>query len=176
MWLYTAIGFEGPIQERHRIGIRLATTLSCSIAGFIKVWIPSVTTSAPCVFCEILAGRIPAHIVFNDAEHAAFFPLEHINPGHLVVVPRRHVDYIFDMDTPSYQSLWAVAAKLAPELQSVTSAKRVAVAVEGFSVPHVHVHLVPVYAGDELNPARAKPLAANEANRLRNALHHAFSL
>jgi histidine triad (HIT) family protein len=132
--------------------------------------------SVPCVFCEIIAGRIPARIVFNNDEHIAFFPLEHINPGHLVLVPRQHIDYIFDMDAQSYQSLWAVAARLAPGLQLATSAKRVAIAVEGFSVPHVHVHLVPVYAGDELNPTRAKPLAAVEADRLSKALHDAFLL
>jgi histidine triad (HIT) family protein len=133
-----------------------------------------MTDSTSCVFCEIVAGRIPARIVFEDAEHMAFFPLEHINPGHVVLVPRRHIDYLFDMDTPNYQSLWATAAQLAPGLRSVTSAKRVAVAVEGFTVPHVHVHLVPVYSGDELNPIRAKRLAASDADRLSEALRHAF--
>jgi histidine triad (HIT) family protein len=126
------------------------------------------------VFCEIVAGRVPAHIVFEDSDHIAFFPLVHINPGHVVLIPKQHSDYLFDMDGTKYQALWATAARLAPGLRSATSAKRVGVAVEGFSVPHVHVHLVPVFAGDELNPARAKPILAAEAERLRYLLQNAF--
>jgi len=124
----------------------------------------------PCIFCEIVAGRAPEKLVFEDADHIAFFALEHINPGHLVLIPRRHTDYLFDMDSPAYHALWAVAAKLAPGLRSVTSAPRIGVAVEGFAVPHVHVHLVPVYAGHDLNPERAKPLDTAEAERLRTKL------
>jgi histidine triad (HIT) family protein len=78
------------------------------------------------------------------------------------------------MEGSNYQALWATAARLAPGLRSVTSAKRVGVAVEGFTVPHVHVHLVPVFAGDELNPARAKPIGAAETERLRYLLQNAF--
>ena len=130
--------------------------------------------SRPCVFCEIVAGRVPEHVVFEDADHIAFFPLEHINPGHLLLIPKRHTDYLFDMDATGYHALWTVAARLAPGLRSVMSAVRIGVVVEGFTVPHVHVHLVPVYARDELNPVRAKPLDAAEAERLRNLLRHEF--
>jgi len=133
-----------------------------------------VAAPASCVFCEIVAGRVPAHIVFEDSDHIAFFTLEHINPGHVVLIPKRHTDYLFDMDSSNYQALWATAARLAPGLRSVTSAKRVGVAVEGFAMPHVHVHLVPVFAGDELNPTRAKPIPAVEAERLRYLLQNAF--
>ena len=109
--------------------------------------------SRPCIFCEIVAGRVTEPIIFEDAEHAAFFPLEHINPGHLLVIPKRHTDYLFDMEATDYHALWAAAARLAPGLQSVTSAARIGVVVEGFRVPHIHVHLVPLYARDDLNPA-----------------------
>ena len=134
----------------------------------------AVVEPRPCIFCEIVAGRVAEQFVFEDAHHIAFFPLEHINPGHLVLIPRRHTDYLFDMDAPGYHALWAVAARLAPGLRSVTSAARIGVAVEGFAVPHVHIHLVPVYAGHELNPERAKPLDAAEAARLRDRLRQEF--
>ena len=130
--------------------------------------------SRPCIFCEIVAGRISERVVFEDAGHIAFFPLEHINPGHLLLIPKRHTDYLFDMDAPGYHALWTVAARLAPGLRSVMSAVRVGVVVEGFTVPHVHVHMVPLYARDELNPVRAEPLDAAEAERLRNLLRHEF--
>ena len=131
--------------------------------------------SRPCIFCEIVAGRVAEEFVFEDADHIAFFALEHINPGHVVLIPRRHTDYLFDMDVAGYRALWDVAARLAPGLRSVTSAPRIGVAVEGFAVPHVHVHLVPVYAGHDLNPERAKVLDAAEAARLRNELRKEFS-
>ena len=130
--------------------------------------------SRPCIFCGIVAGRVPEPIVFEDAEHMAFFPLEHINPGHLLLIPRRHTDYLFDMEATDYHALWAAAARLAPGLRSVMSAVRIGIVVEGFRVPHVHVHLVPLYARDELNPARAKRLDAAEARRLRDLLRHEF--
>ena len=131
--------------------------------------------NATCVFCQIVAGRIPAEVVFGDTDHVAFFPLEHINPGHKVLIPRRHTDYLFDLDTSAYEALWAKVAKLAPGVQAATHARRVGIAVEGFGVPHVHVHLVPLYAGDELNPTRAKPVEPAELKRLGVALREAFS-
>ena len=133
-----------------------------------------MTSPTHCIFCEIIAGRVPATIVFEDPDHLVFFPLEHINPGHLLLVPKHHVDYVFDMAMPAYHALWAAAARVARVLRSVTSAMRVGVAVEGFAVPHVHVHLVPVNAGDELNPTRATHLSETEANRLAGLLREAF--
>lgn len=127
-----------------------------------------------CIFCEILAGRAPARIVFEDRDHVAFFPLEHINPGHLVLIPRQHTDYLFDLPAAEYQRLWATAARIAQPLRQAMAAKRIGVAVEGFSVPHVHVHLIPINAFDELNPARAKALDAAEADRLHRRLRSAL--
>ena len=122
--------------------------------------------SHSCVFCQIVAGRAPARTVYEDDDHIAFFPLEHINPGHVVLIPKQHTDYLFDLSPTAYESLWAAAARIAAPLKEVMSAKRVGVAVEGFSVPHVHVHLVPIYAFDDLNPSRAKALDAAEVDRL----------
>jgi histidine triad (HIT) family protein len=130
--------------------------------------------TARCIFCEIVAGRAPARVVFEDASHLAFFPLEHINPGHLVLIPRRHTDYLFDLDVASYQALWATAARIAPGLREATGARRIGVAVEGFSVPHVHVHLVPINAFDELNTSRARPLDAAEADRWQQRIRAAL--
>jgi len=124
------------------------------------------TTSGSCVFCSILAGHLPARMVYEDDDHVAFLPLEHINPGHVVLIPRRHTDYLFDLDAVAYARLWATVARLAAPLRTALTAKRMGVAVEGFTVPHVHVHLVPLYAADELTPARARVIEKAEADRL----------
>jgi histidine triad (HIT) family protein len=133
-----------------------------------------MTTPTSCVFCGILAGQLPARLVYEDADHIAFLPLEHINPGHVVLIPRRHTDYLFDLDASAYARLWAVAATLAGPLREAFAAKRVGVAVEGFTVPHVHVHLVPLRAVDELTPARAQAVDDAEADRLCQRIRQAF--
>ena len=130
--------------------------------------------STACVFCQIIAGHLPARTVYEDADHIAFFPLEHINPGHLVLIPKQHTDYLFDLDTAAYQALWAATARIAEPLKDLMAAKRVGVAVEGFSVPHVHVHIVPLYAFDDLNPSRARALEAAEADRLQAVIREAL--
>jgi len=130
--------------------------------------------SNACVFCQIIAGQLPARTVYEDADHIAFFPLEHINPGHLVLIPRRHTDYLFDLDSAAYQALWATAARVAGPLRDAMSAKRVGVAVEGFSVPHVHVHLVPINALNDLNPAREQAIPDERADALAAALRAAL--
>ena len=129
-----------------------------------------MTAETRCVFCSIIAGTLPADVVFEDASHLAFFPLEHINPGHTLLIPKQHVDYLFDLPSPAYGALWATAGQIATSLRVVTGAKRIGVAVEGFTVPHAHIHLVPVNAGDELNPSRAKPVEPSELSRLAELL------
>ena len=128
-----------------------------------------------CVFCRIVAGSAAADVVYEDDTHLAFLPLEHINPGHVLVIPKRHVDYLFDLDGEHYVALWRVAARLAPGLRNATAARRIAVAVEGFSVPHVHVHLVPVHHGDELDPGRAVRLSDEQTRHWAEQLRRAFA-
>ncbi len=131
--------------------------------------------SNACVFCQIIAGKLPARTVYEDADRIAFFPLEHINPGHLVLIPKRHTDYLFDLDSAAYQALWATTARIAGPLRDVMAAKRVGVAVEGFSVPHAHIHIVPLYAFDDLDPSRARALDAAEADRLQALIRGALA-
>lgn len=109
-----------------------------------------------CIFCKIVRKEIPTDTVWEDDNFIAFMDLMPINPGHVLVVPKVHTDYIFDMDNQSYLELFLASKNLAPHIQKVTNAKRVGIAVEGFGVPHCHVHLVPLHRAQELNPERAK--------------------
>ena len=114
-----------------------------------------------CVFCKILNHEIPAFTVWEDDNHMAFLDINPINPGHIDIIPKQHVDYVFDLDEESYNAIFLLARKLAPPLKKATNAKRIGVAVEGFGVPHVHIHLVPLHGGMELDPNRSKQ-ATNE--------------
>jgi histidine triad (HIT) family protein len=131
--------------------------------------------TASCVFCALVAGRIPARKVYEGRDDVAFFPLKHINPGHTLLVPRRHVDYVFDMEDDGYHALFALAKRMAPAVQRVSGAARVGLLVEGFSVPHVHVHLVPINALADIDPNRERALADEEADRLAASLRGELS-
>jgi histidine triad (HIT) family protein len=128
-----------------------------------------------CVFCALVEGAIPARRVYEDSDHVAFFPLKHIEPGHTLLVPRRHDDYVFEMPVANYEALWRTAKRLAPAIKAVSGAARVGILVEGFSVPHVHVHLVPINKLNDLNPAREQAIAEADADRLAAKLRAALS-
>jgi len=128
-----------------------------------------------CVFCALVTGAIPARRVYEDSDHVAFFPLKHIEPGHTLLIPRRHAEYVFEMPDADYQSLWRTAKRLAPAIRAVSGASRVGIAVEGFSVPHVHVHLVPINKLNDLNPAREQAIEDADADRLAVQLRAALS-
>lgn len=119
-----------------------------------------------CLFCALVAGRIPARRLWEDDDHVAFFPLKHIAPGHTLLIPKRHAEYVFAMDDAAYQKLWAAARRVAPAIKAATGAARVGIAVEGFSIPHVHVHLVPINALNDLNPEREQAIPDAEAEAL----------
>ena len=128
-----------------------------------------------CVFCALVRDAVPARRVYEDPDHVAFFPLKHIGPGHTLLVPRRHADYLFEMPDSDYQALWRTAKRLAPAIKAVSGAVRVGILVEGFSVPHVHVHLVPINKLNDLNPTREQPIADADADRLAAKLRTALS-
>jgi histidine triad (HIT) family protein len=109
-----------------------------------------------CIFCKIAAGIIPVPMVWKDKKHISFLDANPINPGHTLLVPRKHTDYIFDLSDSEYRELMSNAKKIAKILKNKLKPKRIGLAVEGFGVPHVHVHLVPLNRGNELNPERAK--------------------
>lgn len=107
--------------------------------------------SISCVFCSIVAANDPHHeIVWQDGRHIAFLNTRPSNPGHLLLIPREHTDYLFDLSPEAYAALMETSRKLAAPLRIFSGGRRIALAVEGFQVPHVHVHLVPVAATRDL--------------------------
>jgi len=133
-----------------------------------------VSGAPECVFCGIVAGRVGARRVWEDERHVAFLPLASFEPGHTLLVPRRHAAYVFDLDDDAYAALWAAARRLAPGIRAVSGAARVGILVEGFSVPHVHVHLVPVNGLADIDPARERKLPDAQAEGLAAALRDAL--
>jgi histidine triad (HIT) family protein len=123
-----------------------------------------------CIFCNIASGRLEAKKVWEDEKHLAFLDLEPISEGHLLLVPKKHSDYIFDLADDEYLNLFAVAKKIAGPLKQAMGAKRIGIIVEGFGVPHVHIHLVPINLGNELDPNRAHHVGEAQLNITAEAI------
>jgi len=119
-----------------------------------------------CIFCKIISGEIPSVKIWEDEKHIAILDRTPINPGHTLLIQKRHTDYIFDLDDKEYTELMLSVKKVAKLLKNKLNPKRVGMAIEGFGVPHIHVHLVPVNQGNELNPERAKPMSEEELNKI----------
>jgi len=107
-----------------------------------------------CIFCQIIEGIEPAHKIWESDDFLAFLSLHPCNPGHTCLIPKTHVDYVFDLDEPLYSGIFQLAKQLSEPLKKATEAKRIGIAIEGFSVPHVHLHLVPLYNVADLDPHR----------------------
>ena len=95
------------------------------------------------IFTKIIKGEIPSNKVYEDDFTYAFLDIHPITPGHTLVVPKRQVEFLWDMDDEQYQHLMASVKKLAAHLRSTLGVPYVGVQVVGVDVPHAHVHLVP---------------------------------
>ena len=123
-----------------------------------------------CIFCKIVKGEIPAVKILEDKKYFAFLDVNPINPGHVLLIPKKHTDYIFDLEEKEYQELMLKAKKIAKLLKEKLNPKRVGLAVEGFFIPHVHIHIVPLNKGNELNPERAKKMDEVQLKLIANKI------
>jgi histidine triad (HIT) family protein len=128
----------------------------------------------PCIFCDIANNITNSFKVWEDENFFAFLDITPINPGHILVISKIHYEDVYDMPSSLYTGLFIAIKRLSPTLKKVTSAKRIGLAIEGFGVAHVHVHLVPVNKGNELNPERARHLPEKELQEMQKALIDAF--
>ena len=130
-----------------------------------------------CIFCRIAEDLAPAHVVWRDAEHVAFLDINPITLGHVVLIPRVHVPWVEELSADAHARLFARVRELAGPVATAAGAPHTGIAVEGFGVPHVHVHLVPVWRGGDLDPCRQAPASDAElrpaAERVRAAITEA---
>ena len=108
------------------------------------------------IFTKIINREIPAHIVAEDDKYIAFLDIMPLVKGHVLVVPKQEVDYIFDLQPDVLSGLHLFAQQVAKAIDKTIKCTRVGVAVIGLEVPHVHVHLVPLKTMDDINFNRPK--------------------
>lgn len=123
------------------------------------------------VFSKIVAGEIPFYKVAEDENFLAFLDINPLVEGHTLVIPKKEVDYIFDLDSDTYSGLMVFARKVAKAIKSTIDCKRVGVAVLGMEVPHAHIHLVPLRKESDLNFSNPKiELTNDEMNKIANKI------
>lgn len=129
------------------------------------------------IFTKIIKGEIPGEIIYEDDSCVALLTIEPISEGHCLVVPRKQVDHLWDTDTELYHNLTDVARIVADKLRQAYSYKRIGMLVEGFGVPHAHIHVLGLNEGIEstvLEHIKNKHTASSEelaavAQKLRAA-------
>lgn len=102
------------------------------------------------LFTKIVSREIPAYIIWEDNKHLAFLDINPIQKGHVLVIPKRQSDYVFDMSDTDYTELMLASKKVAQIIKDKIQCKRVCVMVEGYAIEHVHVHLIPTNTEDDL--------------------------
>lgn len=108
------------------------------------------------IFTKIINREIPAYIVAEDDNYIAFLDIMPLAKGHVLVVPKIEVDYIFDLEDEVLAGLHVFAKKVAKAIDKTIRCTRVGVSVIGLEVPHVHVHLIPLRSMDDINFSRPK--------------------
>ncbi|MBQ7690957.1 MAG: HIT family protein [Muribaculaceae bacterium] len=108
------------------------------------------------IFSKIVAGEIPSYKVAEDEHYYAFLDINPVAKGHTLVIPKREVNYLFELTEEEYLGLWAFARRVAQALEQAVPCKRIGVAVLGMEVPHCHIHLVPLNTEGDLNFQKPK--------------------
>ena len=108
------------------------------------------------IFSKIIAGEISSFKVAEDDNHLAFLDTFPLVEGHVLVIPKKETDYIFDIKSKEYMLLWFFAQQVAQGMKKVISCKRIGVSVIGLEVSHAHIHLIPMNQVEDMNFSRSK--------------------
>ena len=129
----------------------------------------------PTVFTRIVNGEIPSYKIAEDENYFAFLDINPLVKGHTLVIPKKETDYIFDIESEEYRSLWGFAKKIAVAIEKAVPCKRIGIAVIGLEVPHAHIHLIPMNRVSDMNFANPKLTLPEEemkdvAEKIRSSL------
>ncbi len=108
------------------------------------------------IFSKIVAGEIPCHNVHEDDKHLAFLDINPLAHGHILCIPKKEIDYMYDMSPAELSDLWKFTIPVAHSIRQTVDCLRVGTAVIGLEVPHVHIHLIPLQNVEDINFSRPK--------------------
>ncbi len=126
------------------------------------------------IFTRIIMGEIPCHKLAEDDRYFAFLDINPVQKGHALVVPKKEVDQLFDLDRGTLEGILVFAKEVARKIKAVVPCERIGISVVGLEVPHAHVHLIPISSVSDMDFSRPRvELTQKEfadlAERIRNA-------
>lgn len=128
------------------------------------------------IFSKIIAGEIPSYKVAENDQFYAFLDINPLVKGHTLVVPKREVDYIFDLSDEELAAMQVFAKSVALAIQTAFSCRKVGQAVIGLEVPHAHIHLIPIQNESDMLFSNPKlKLTAEEFEAIAQAIHNAWA-
>lgn len=122
------------------------------------------------IFSRIIAGEIPCYKIAEDESHLAFLDIRPVAKGHTLVIPKREVDYIFDLSDEELAALHVFSKKVAIAIQKAIPCVRIGTTVLGLEVPHAHIHLVPLQSDGFIKFSNAKQCSPEEMSEVRDAI------
>lgn len=108
------------------------------------------------IFTKIIKGEIPSYKVAENDQFYAFLDINPLAKGHTLVVPKKEVDYMFDLDDETLAGLHVFAKKVAKAIEKAVPCKRIGTTVIGLEVPHAHLHLIPINGINDMNFEKPK--------------------
>ncbi|TCV10334.1 histidine triad (HIT) family protein [Sphingobacterium alimentarium] len=128
------------------------------------------------IFSKIIAGEIPAYKVAESNDYLAFLDISPLTRGHVLVIPKKETDYIFDIDNDEYMGLWVFAKIVSQGIKKVFPCVKVGVAVVGLEVAHAHIHLIPLNKVSDMSFDKPKlSLPADELQQIADDIRQAIS-
>ena len=125
----------------------------------------------PSVFSKIIAREIPCYKVAENENYLAFLDIFPLRKGHVLVIPKKEVDYLFDLDDATYLGLMSFSRQVAIALKKTIACNRVGVTIIGLEVPHAHIHLIPINTESDMNFANSKlQLSKTEFEEIAQAI------
>ena len=108
------------------------------------------------IFSKIIDGIIPCYKIAENESFLAFLDIQPLAQGHTLVIPKREIDYIFDLDDSTLKEMMVFSKMVSEKLKTALPCKRIGVSIIGLEVPHAHVHLVPINNIDDMNFSKPK--------------------
>lgn len=114
------------------------------------------------IFSRIIAGEIPCHKVAENEHYLAFLDVMPLKEGHVLVIPKKEIDYIFDMEDKDLSDMMVFSKSVASKMKKVLPCKKIGVTVIGLEVPHAHIHLIPINSVADMDFSKPKLTLGND--------------
>ena len=114
------------------------------------------------VFSRIISGEIPCHKIGENDQFLAFLDIMPLKEGHVLVIPKKEVDYIFDMEDDLLSEMMVFAKSIAKKMKIALPCKKIGVTIIGLEVPHAHIHLIPINSVADMDFSRPKLKLEND--------------